>query len=160
LTISDAFLLVGTFGLIKSGYKAFRQDIADRRKRILVKKPGTITVSSQLIPLHEWDLRLLPTPKYFAWQDVINCPVIDKKFLKLLPFLFEDDVDISEISIPESEMSRRISYHHHTCITADLICVYCKTPYIKNHLTGRVEGILTICPNCRRQVGFNGKMMN
>ena len=80
--------------------------------------------------------------------------------MKMLPFLYDDDLDLSEISIPDGEMARRITLHYHNCITADLICVYYKSPYIKTNLIGITEGILTICPNCRRQVGFNGTMLN
>ncbi len=160
MDIASAFLMIRAFRLLRSGYKAVKQDMEDRRKTPLLKTHALMIIPIPNPPLHKWDFRLLPPPKYFPWQQVIDCPVIDTKYMKLLPFLYEDDVQLSELAIPDGEITRRIALHYHTCITAGLICVYYKSPYIKNHQTGRTEGILTICPNCRRQVGFNGKMMN
>jgi hypothetical protein len=160
MDIASAFLLIGAFRLLKSGYKAFKQDIDERKHTQPPQKDALITIPVPCPPLCEWDLRLLPPPKYFPWHQVISNPVIDKKYMKLLPFLYEDAVDLSELAIPDGEMARRIAIHYHTCLTADLICVLYKSPYIKNDINGRIEGILTICPNCRRQVGFNGTIMN
>lgn len=109
------------------------------------------------LPFYKWDLRRLNEGDIVPWKKAMMCPVFSHKNLKKLNHLFE----MAPTDGSEHEMSS-LRNNKHECIDEGLICVfYTGDDFYKGNMDSvKVQGVLTICPVCKKQVDFNWTSLN
>ena len=138
------------YALARLGIWLIKDRRADKKADALLKK----IIHNPSSPFYSWDLDELGPGELVPWKEVIHCKIFSKKYLKKPEYLFQE-VTVSHYVVTNNT-------NHHYCINEDLICVYYSGNIYDDRLHTDVkgEGVLTICPTCKKQKYFNGSLLN
>ena len=106
-------------------------------------------------PFYKWNIYKMKAGNMFPWDEAIVCKPFSKKYLKKPVTLIHA---LSSPGFAVSGNDASLPNKRHFCINEEWICVF----YTGNKSESKYkqQGILTICPECKKQLTFNGTSLN